>query len=130
MINKWKVEMRGGGLYNVVESLKEGDGEKTELRSKRNIIIREKFLFVFFIFCNNIVHASDRTSSLKLSSFTHSLQTFIVGCALGQSLIDRIWARKIVQLQLAPSVGRTRASASTTVKHGRTKFAPGESSPG
>ena len=33
MINKCKVEMRGGGLYNVVESLKERDG-KTVLRTE------------------------------------------------------------------------------------------------
>ena len=33
MINKCKVEMRGGELYNVVESLKEGDRE-TVFRTK------------------------------------------------------------------------------------------------
>ena len=34
MINKCKVEMKGGELYNVVESFKEEDG-KTVLRPKK-----------------------------------------------------------------------------------------------
>ena len=129
MINKCKVEMRGEELYNVVESHKEGDEEHC-MRNKRNRKIREKSIIVFLFFCNNAVHVSDRIDSLRLSSLTHPLRIFIVGCALGQGLINRIWVRKIVQLQLAPSVGRTKASASATVEHGRTGSAPGGSSPG
>ena len=34
MINKCKVEMRGGELYNVMESLKEREREKTVFRTK------------------------------------------------------------------------------------------------
>ena len=128
MINKCKVQIRMRELYNVVESLKEGDEEK--VFGTQEIESSVRYPFLCFCSCNNIVHASDRLSSLRLSSLTHPLQIFIVGCALGQSLINRVWARKIVQLQLTPSMGRTRASASTTVRHGRTRIAPGESSPG
>jgi len=46
MVNKCKVEMRGGELYNVVESLIEGDG-KTVLRTKRNRIIQWSSILVF-----------------------------------------------------------------------------------
>ena len=97
MINKCKVQIRIRELYNVVESLKE--------RGERNVFGTEeiessvRYPSLCFCSCNNIVHPSDRISSLRLSSLTHPLQIFIVGCALGQSLINRVWARKIVQLQ-------------------------------
>ena len=58
-----------------------------------------RYPFLCFCFCNNIVHASDRLSSLRPSSLTHPLQRFIVCCALGQDLISKIWTKKIVQLQ-------------------------------
>ena len=129
MINRCKVEMKGRELYNVVESLKEEDGRIVS-GTEENRIIRERSILVFlFLFANSTVHASDRIGSLRLSSLTHPLQIFIVGCALGQGLINRSWAREIVQPQLAPSVGRTKASASATVEHGRTRSAPGGSSP-
>ena len=54
---------------------------------------------LLFLFANSTVHASDLIGSLRLSSLTHPLQLFIVGCALGQGLINRSWAREIVQLQ-------------------------------
>ena len=41
MINRCKVEMKRGELYNVVESLIEGD-EKIVLRLKKNTITPEK----------------------------------------------------------------------------------------
>ena len=134
MINKCKVQIRMRELYNVVESFKEGDGKK-KVFCTQEIKSSVRYPFLCFCFCNNIVHASDRLSSLRLSSLrlsslTHPLQRFIVCCALGQGLISGVWTRKIVQLQLALSVGRTRASASTTVEHGRTRSTPGESSPG
>ena len=127
MINKCKVEMRRGELYNVVESLKEG-GERrySELKKENHTLEIHSCVFIFY---NNTVHVSDRIGSLRLSSLTHPLLIFIVGYALGQGLVKRIWARKIVQLQLAPSVGRTKASASATVEYGRTRSAPGGSSP-
>ena len=46
MINKCKVEMRGGELYNVVESLKEGD-RKDYIKNGRNRIIQERSILVF-----------------------------------------------------------------------------------
>ena len=128
MINKCKVQIRMRELYNVVESLKEED-EKCIICTQE-IESSVRYPFLCLCFCNNIVHASDRLSSLRLSSLTHPLQRFIVCCALGQGLINRILTRKIMQLQLALSVGRTRVSASTTVEHGRTRSTPGESSPG
>ena len=128
MINKCKVQIRMKDLYNVVESLKEGD-EKCMICTQK-IESSVRYPFLCFCFYNNVVHASDRLSSLRLSSLIHPLQRFIVCCALGQDLISRIWTRKIVQLQLALSMGRTRVSASTTVEHGRTRSTPGESSPG
>ena len=123
--------MRGEELYIVRESLRERDG-KNCMKSKEKGIEsgKREFHSCVSIFGINIVYALDRIGSLGPSSYTHSLQTFIVGCALGQGLTNRVWARKIVQPQLAPSVGRTRASAGTTVKHGRTRIAPGESSSG
>ena len=54
---------------------------------------------MFGFFCNNAIHVSDRIDLLRLSSLTHPLRIFIVSCALGLGLINRIWARKIVQLQ-------------------------------
>ena len=82
MINKCKVEMRGGELYNVVESLKEGDG-KTVSETKRKRIKRERPTLVSLFFCNNIVHVSDRIGSLRLSSITHPLQIFYCGLRFG-----------------------------------------------
>ena len=96
MINKCKVEMRRGELYNVVKSFKRGGGGYSELRKENHTL---EIHSCVFIFCNNIVHVSDRIGSLRPSSLTHPLQIFIVGRALGQGLINRIWARKIVQLQ-------------------------------
>ena len=128
MINKCKVQIRMRELYNVVESLKEG--RERNVFGAEEIESSIRYPSLCFCSCNNIVHASDRISSLRLNSLTHPLQIFIVGCTLGQGLINRVWVRKIVQLQLAPSMGRTRASASTTVEHGRTRSTPGESSPG
>ena len=55
---------------------------------------------MFGFFCNNAIHVSDRIDSLRLSSLTHPLRIFIVSCALGLGLINRIWAKEIVQLQL------------------------------
>ena len=100
MINKCKVQIRMRELYNVVKSLKERGG-KNVLRTEE---IKSSVRYPSLCFCsyNNIVHASDRISSLRLSSLTHPLQIFIMGCALGQGLINRVWARKIVQLQLTP----------------------------
>ena len=97
MINKCKVQIRMRELYNVVESLKEG-GQKNVFGTEE-IEFSVRYPSLCFCSYNNIVHASDRISSLRLSSLTHPLQIFIVGCALGQGLINRIWARKIVQLQ-------------------------------
>ena len=46
MINKCKVEMKGGELYNVVESLKERDG-KNCIKNGRNRIIQGRSIIVF-----------------------------------------------------------------------------------
>ena len=97
MINKCKVQIRMRDLYNVVESLKERD-EKCIICTQE-IESSVGYPFLCFCFCNNIVHVSDRLSSLRLNSLTHPLQRFIVCCALGQGLISRIWTRKIVLLQ-------------------------------
>ena len=129
MVNRCKVEMKRRELYNVVKSLKEGDGRIVRVRREIKSDLRNPSGLSFFLSVNSILHALDLEFSLKPSSLTHSLQIFIVGCALGQGLINGSWARKIVQPQLAPSVGRTRASASATVKHVRTRPAPGGSSP-
>ena len=98
LYNVVEVQIRMKDLYNVVESLKEGD-EKCMICTQK-IESSVRYPFLCFCFCNNVVHASDRLSSLRLSSLTHPLQRFIVYCALGQGLISRIWTRKIVQLQL------------------------------
>ena len=98
MINKCKVQIRMIRLYNVVESLKEGRQKK--VFGTEEIESSVRYPSSCSCSCNNIVHASDWVSSLRLSSLTHPLQTFIVGCALDQGLINRIWAKKIVQLQL------------------------------
>ena len=98
MINKCKVQIRMRELYNVVESLKEGDEKK--VFGTQEIESSVRYPFLCFYSCKNIVHASDRLSSLRLSSLTHPLQIFIVCCALGQGLINTVWTRKIVQLHL------------------------------
>ena len=99
MINKCKVQIIMRDLYNVKESLKEGD-EKCVICTQE-IESFARYPFLCFYFCNNIVHAPDRLSSLRLSSLTHPLQRIIERCALGQGLINRIWARKIVQLHIS-----------------------------
>ena len=98
MINKCKAEMREEELYNVMKSLKEKNEKRLEEGLKKQKYT-EKPILVFWFFCNNVVHVLDRINSLRPSSLTHPLRIFIVGCALGQGLINRIWARKIVQLQ-------------------------------
>ena len=98
MINKCKVQIRMRDLYNVAESFKERD-EKCMICAQE-IEFSAGYPFLCFCFCNNIVHVSDRLSSLRLSSLTHPLQRFIVCCTLGQGLISRIWIRKIVQLHI------------------------------
>ena len=70
MINKCKVQIRKRELYNVVKSLKE--------RKEKGILTEEiesavKYPSLCSCSCNNIVHVSDRASSLRLSSLTHSL---------------------------------------------------------
>ena len=97
MINKCKVQIIMRDLYNVVESLKEGDEGCILCTQEIEALARYPFLCSYF--CNNIVHAPDRLSSLRLSSLTHPLQRFIVYCTLDQGLINRIWTRKIVPLQ-------------------------------
>ena len=119
MINKCKVQIIMRDLYNVVESLKEEDEGCILCTQEIEALARYPLLCSYF--CNNIVHATNRLSSLRLSSLTRPLQRFIVCCTLGQVLISRIWTRKIMQLQLAPSVGRTTVSVNTTVEHGRTR---------
>ena len=59
MVNRCKVEMKRRELYNVVESLKEGDGrivrgtKKKEIKSDlRNLSGRS-----FFLSANSILHA-------------------------------------------------------------------------
>ena len=101
MINKCKAEMREWELYNVMNSLREGD-VKNCIKIKEIGIEsgKKEFHSCVSIFGINIVYALDRIVSLGPSSYTHSLQTSIVGCALGQGLTNRVWARKIVQLQL------------------------------
>ena len=48
MINKCKVEMRGEELYNVVESLKEGDGETVSETKEIESNVRDPFLCSYF----------------------------------------------------------------------------------
>ena len=62
MINKCKVQMRMRGLYNVVESLKEG-GQKNVFGTEE-IESSVRYPSLCFCSCNNIVHVSDRISSL------------------------------------------------------------------
>ena len=82
MINKCKVEMRGGELYNVRESLREGD-KRTVLRGEKEQNHRGELHPCVFIFGSNIIHALDRIGSLRLSSLTHSLQIFYCGLRFG-----------------------------------------------
>ena len=49
MINKCKVEMRGGELYNVVESLKEEDGKLYYELKKQNHTWENPFLCLYFL---------------------------------------------------------------------------------
>ena len=60
MINKCKVEMKGGELYNVVESLKEGD-EKTVSGTKEiESYVRDPFLcFYFFLQTVRSMHQTE-----------------------------------------------------------------------
>ena len=88
MINKCKAEMREEELYNVMKSLKEKD-EKILYEELKKQKYTEKSILVFLFFCNNAVHVSNRIDSLRLSSLTHPLRIFIVGCALGQGLENR-----------------------------------------
>ena len=81
MINKCKVQIRMRGLYNVVESLKVGD--RKCIICTQEIESSAGYPFLCFYFCNNIVHASDRLSSLRLSSLTHPLQRFYCVLRLG-----------------------------------------------
>ena len=99
MINKCKVEMRGGELYNVVESLKERDGETVSGTKGIESYGKDPFLYFYFLqqYCPCI--KPNRLTEAKF--FDPSSTIFIVGCALGQGLINRIWAKKIVQLQLS-----------------------------
>ena len=49
MINKCKVEMRRGELYNVVEPLKEGEEEKTVFGTEEiESHVRDPFLCFYF----------------------------------------------------------------------------------
>ena len=50
MINRCKVEMKGGELYNVMQSPKEGDG-KTVLRPKEKRNIRNRGRLEKFFLC-------------------------------------------------------------------------------
>ena len=97
MVNRCKVEMKRRELYNVVKSLKEGDGGIVRGTKEIKSDLRKIHSGVFyFLFANHTVHALGRTSSLRPSSLTHPLQIIIVGCALGQGLINISLARKIV----------------------------------
>ena len=50
MINRCKVEMKGGELYNVVESLKEGDRRTVSGTEEIELYVRDPFLcFYFFL---------------------------------------------------------------------------------
>ena len=49
MINKCKVEMRGGELYNVVESLKEEDGKTVLGTEEIESYWRDPFLCFYFL---------------------------------------------------------------------------------
>ena len=115
MINKCKVQIGIIELYNVIESHNEKRG-KNGIHHSRNRTFCGVSILVFFIPATTLFIPEADQISLRLSSFTHPLRIIIVRCALGQGLIKRVWARKIVQLQLAPSVGRTTASTSTTVE--------------
>ena len=80
MINKCKVQIRKRELYNVVKSLKE--------RKEKGILTEEiesavKYPSLCSCSCNNIVHVSDRASSLRLSSLIHPLQNIYCGLHLG-----------------------------------------------
>ena len=48
MVNKCKVEMRGGELYNVGESLKERDGETVSETEEIESNVRDPFLCSYF----------------------------------------------------------------------------------
>ena len=80
MINKCKVQIRKRELYNVVKSLKER-GEKFILTEERESAI--KYPSLCSCSCNDIIHVSDRVSSLRLSSLTHPLQNIYYGLRLG-----------------------------------------------
>ena len=59
MINKCKVQIRMRELYNVVESLKEGDEYVFGTEEIESFV---RYPFLCFYSCNNIVHALDRLS--------------------------------------------------------------------
>ena len=81
MINKCKVQIRKKELYNVVKSLKEEEEEKCILIEEIESAV--KYPSLCSCSCNNIVHVSDRASSLRLSSLTHPLQSIYCGLRLG-----------------------------------------------
>ena len=81
MINKCKVRIRKRELYNVVKSLRER-GEKKDILAEE-IESAVKYPSLCSCSCNNIVHVSDRESSLRLSSLTHPLQSICCGLRLG-----------------------------------------------
>ena len=81
MINKCKVQIRMRELYNVVESLKEG-GQKNVFGTEE-IESSVRYPSLCFCSCNNIVHAPDQISSLRLKFFDPSSTNTYCGLRLG-----------------------------------------------
>ena len=81
MINKCKVEMRGGELYNVVESLKEKGGETVFGTKERESYVRYPFLCFYFLqqYCPCI--RPNRLTEVKF--FDPSFNNIYCGLRLG-----------------------------------------------
>ena len=84
MINKCKVQIRMRELYNVVESLKK-EGRRNVFKAEE-IESSVRYPSLCFCSCNDIVHAPDRISSLRLKFFDPSSTNTYCGLCLGPGL--------------------------------------------
>ena len=102
------------------ESPSEKGDEKNCIKSKEKGIEsgKREFHSCVSIFGINIVYALDRIGSLGPSSYTHSLQTFIVGCALGQGLTNRVWGQENRATTITvPKCFKKNNNTKQTLKH-------------
>ena len=114
MINKCKVQIRMKELYNIGETLKEGDGKNCIQYSGNRTFCGVSILVFLYLQQHSPYLRPTRFTEAKF--FDPSSTSIHCELYLGPGLDQKGLGQEIVQLQLAPSVGRITASASTTVE--------------